>query len=225
MPFKPKFDLFGLNPTSSEMKDLFILCLALLLIAPNANACSCIMRKAPLKTNVKRAFAQSQYIFSGRAIKKELKTTEYDSEVSAIVQKYVRYVVTFEITQNFKGKKESKFVEIVTSEDSGSCGFNFEVGKVYLVYAYESEYRLSSNFILAQDKVAPFLATDICTRTKPAGNANRKELRFLSKLNKKRKRNLPIDSQIRIRIGMKLCGKSLLICLNMRVNQANLWQN
>ena len=66
------------------------------------------------------------------------------------------YSITFEIEEAFKGIK-GKSVKIATDAGGGSCGYYFEVGKAYLVYAYGA----------SEDS----LGTNICTRTRSASNA------------------------------------------------------
>jgi hypothetical protein len=66
------------------------------------------------------------------------------------------YSFTFEIEEAFKGIK-GKSVKIHTDAGGGSCGYPFGVGKEYLVYAYGA----------SEDS----LGTGICSRTRPASNA------------------------------------------------------
>jgi len=66
------------------------------------------------------------------------------------------YSFTFEIEEVFKGIK-GKSVKIATDAGGGSCGYFFEVGKEYLVYAYGA----------SEDS----LGTSICSRTRSAPNA------------------------------------------------------
>ena len=66
------------------------------------------------------------------------------------------YSFSFDIEEAFKGIK-SKSVKIATSARGGSCGYFFEVGKEYLVYAYGS----------SEDS----LGTSICSRTRSASDA------------------------------------------------------
>jgi hypothetical protein len=66
------------------------------------------------------------------------------------------YSFTFEIEEAFKGIK-GESVKIHTDAGGGSCGYPFEVGKEYLVYAYGA----------SEDS----LGTGMCSRTSPASNA------------------------------------------------------
>jgi len=63
---------------------------------------------------------------------------------------------TLDVTGSWKGVSKQQ-VQVVTGRGAGDCGFVFERGVEYLVYAR----KLSSGD----------LATDICTRTKPLARA------------------------------------------------------
>lgn len=69
-------------------------------------------------------------------------------------QKIGGFAVLFEVEERFKGTAEIKSVH--TDEGGGLCGYYFEEGKDYLVYAYEYN---------------GILHTSICTRTRSALNA------------------------------------------------------
>lgn len=63
--------------------------------------------------------------------------------------------ITFEVEKTWKGV-EGKSVHVVTALNSTSCGFAFEEGKSYLVYA---------NLVGGDGLDANSLTTNICTRT------------------------------------------------------------
>ena len=100
-------------------------------------ACSCAPPPPP-----KTALAQSHAVFVG-------KVTKIDGGEGRSVS------VTLEATTTWKGVAE-KNVVVQTASDSAACGFTFEVGKSYLVYAYLTGEEG------AKDRA---LATNICTRT------------------------------------------------------------
>jgi hypothetical protein len=74
--------------------------------------------------------------------------------------------VTLEVTTTWKGIAE-KNVVVHTASDSAACGFNFEVGESYLVYAYRTGEEG------AKDRT---LATNICTRTRLAGDGAKDDI-------------------------------------------------
>ena len=61
--------------------------------------------------------------------------------------------VTLEVTASHKGVKE-KEITIFTAQNGAACGYGFEKGTSYLVYAYETK-----------DGEKKTLGTNICTRT------------------------------------------------------------
>lgn len=113
--------------------------LFLLFGARETFACSCAPREATANDDFQKAAA----VFTGRVLDVQRKESSNTVTVKLAVQKY------------WKGKI-SKEVKIMTAKDSAACGFNFEVGKDYLVYATETEGKLSTN---------------ICSRTAPVGAA------------------------------------------------------
>lgn len=140
-------------------KILFVFCLliAFWFVQPKqVSACSCV---APSTNNtrilVRDAYKNSQAIFSGKV----LEIVRNDSSYSFLVKMQVR--------KFWKGKLFKK-IEISTALDSAACGFAFEVGKEYLIYAYKNENKLTTN---------------ICSRTKLL-TATTEDVAFLNKLKK-----------------------------------------
>jgi hypothetical protein len=101
-------------------------------------ACSCIQRDEPLIKQVSRAKKDSNAIFSGKVIK-----------VTPNPEKH-EVVVKFRAEKSWKGNV-SRQMTISTGENSALCGYNFEVGKSYLIYASGAD--------------AKTLQTNLCTRT------------------------------------------------------------
>lgn len=66
------------------------------------------------------------------------------------------FLVEFEASEVWKGKLAAK-KEIKTAQDSASCGFDFEEGREYIVYAYKDE--------------EGELVTNLCMRTSLTQNA------------------------------------------------------
>jgi hypothetical protein len=96
------------------------LLLALIPFTP-AYACSCM---AP--GSAADALAQADAVFSGR-----VQSIETPGG-------YESLRVQIEIDKVWKGPVQA-VIEVRTGRDSAGCGFTFEQGKSYLVYAYESE--------------------------------------------------------------------------------------
>lgn len=96
-------------------------------------ACKC---KQPPDT--KTALAGSPAVFVGKVTRVD-EAGEHE------------YAVTFEVDQSWKGVT-AKEVVVRTAKQSATCGYNFEMGKSYLVYCTASTEKE--------------LRTGICTRTR-----------------------------------------------------------
>jgi hypothetical protein len=112
-------------------------------------ACSCAEKPASLKRLVKRAKKEASHVFQGVA-------TQALSENGVLL-------IIFRVEQFWKPGSLPDDVEVRTSAFGEACGYRFEVGRRYLVYARTEE---------------GVIRTDICTRTKPAESA-RDELLIL----------------------------------------------
>ena len=136
------------------------LCLMLgaswLLFAPNvALACSCDLpqKGKTLKQQVVAARNKSGDVFVGKVL-----------EVISDPRKF-HVDVKFEVERSWK-HDTSKQVIVRTGRGGGDCGYHFEVGESYLVYAYRSN----------ENK----LETNICQRTRSLVDA-KDDLRLLGK--------------------------------------------
>ncbi len=102
---------------------------------PTAFACSCAGSTPPSE-----AFGESTAVFAGKVV--SIESNNYSKTVH------------FDVERAWKGVTESA-ITITTGEGGGDCGYGFEEGKEYLVYAYGSES----------------LTTGICGRTQPVMDA------------------------------------------------------
>lgn len=124
--------------------------------AENSLACSCLFSDKPVKTQVKKAYKDSNAIFSGEVTEiTESSTDEY----------YL--IVKFKVEESWKGKAE-KEITITTAADSAMCGYGFKVGEKYVVYAHGSDDELSTN---------------ICSRTTFV--TDNPDVKYLAKLKRK----------------------------------------
>jgi hypothetical protein len=103
----------------------FSLALALLLLASaeKAFACSCPVIPGPEKKQVQQAFSGSVAIFSGEVL--EISDSSTDINI---------WLVKFKVAKSWKGDLNGE-VTITTAKNSAMCGYSFEIGKQYLVYA------------------------------------------------------------------------------------------
>jgi hypothetical protein len=106
--------------TTCSMRVLFLMLAVLIGLAQaeRAKACSCI-RQTPAE-----GFADAEAVFSGRIA--EVKPNP-DSERGG-------FVITIEVLEAWKGVTEP-IVKVSTAANSAICGYAFQVGRSYLVYA------------------------------------------------------------------------------------------
>lgn len=111
------------------MKQLIYLALAsiltLLVLTSLTAACSCVIAKPVIEE-----LNNSASVFLGTVMSVKEGTLSQN------------VVIEFDVNQSWKGIK-SKKITVVTTSSSASCGYFFEEGKTYLVYAHESEGQLS----------------------------------------------------------------------------------
>jgi len=132
--------------------------------------------------DLNKAIKKSAIIFSGKLIKKEILVTDIKAPKIGSDQKYIRTVYTFKVEEIYKGKTIAKTIKITTRYKE----FSFKKGENYVVYSYYSKYLLTSNFYLNGEKVTPFLATDKKIRTKVLSKVEKKELKKLKRIARRR---------------------------------------
>ena len=109
------------------------------------SACSCLpFGEESVAQQVNRAKKDASVVFSGKVLEVVRKP-----ESSSVI-------VKFRADKSWKGNV-SRRISLSTGADSALCGFNFEVGKSYLIYAQGTD--------------AKNLQTNICTRTAGLSNA------------------------------------------------------
>lgn len=135
-----------------------LLVLFFTLSAGETFACTCDLAvgNRSLEKQIKENYKKSAAVFLG-------KVTEVIKDPNAFFVK-----VKFESEKIYKGKFSEEVV-ITTGQGSGDCGFYFEVGKSYLVYAYGNLGNLETN---------------ICQRTSLVEET--KDLKILEKIRKKK---------------------------------------
>jgi Carboxypeptidase regulatory-like domain/Tissue inhibitor of metalloproteinase len=99
--------------------------------ASEARACSCASSGPPCQS-----FWQTDAVFSATVRSKSVVTVDTGIESSPKEQ---QIAVKLLVEDTFRGSLGGNDVEILTGMGGGDCGYNFEKGRKYLVYA--SEYR------------------------------------------------------------------------------------
>jgi hypothetical protein len=118
-------------------KFLGVLTFGLLLQTGRAEACSCVPAPGALE-----ARADSDAVFAGRVISQR-RVAEPDS--------YARIRVLFRVHRVWKGSM-NRYRIIWTADNSATCGYGFQTGRSYMVYAQRERNTLNTN---------------LCSRTKP----------------------------------------------------------
>ena len=112
-------------------------------IPATAHACDCLP-----ESSAATARAGSTLVFSGDVLSKEI------VGIPQLGPEYKEYLVRFRVQRYWKGSP-SRELQLRTPVGEKSCGFPFETGKAYLVYAI--------------DVKPPFVT--LCSRTKPLNDA------------------------------------------------------
>ncbi|HSH04534.1 MAG TPA: hypothetical protein VLL52_18635 [Anaerolineae bacterium] len=93
-------------------------------------ACSCVEGET-----VTDAVNRAHLVFAGEVTDEQTLSTLFSSTDTAYA---------FNVQEVWKGEASRNLV-IQTAKDSAACGYNFNVGNTYLVYAYEYEGQLQTN--------------------------------------------------------------------------------
>ena len=114
-------------------KVIFITLLSFMFLfaAADSFACSCRFSPAPVKKQVKDAYADSSAVFSGEV----LEITSKDEW---------NITVRIKVGKSWKGQFSQEII-INTNKESSMCGYAFAVGKKYLVYAYGTKDDLGTS--------------------------------------------------------------------------------
>lgn len=127
------------TPTPLRLAALAAALLFAVLAAPRAFACSCT---APASPQVELENADA--VFSGRVL-----SVEPIGDRGA----YRRLAVRFALESVWKGVPEGEEVTVTTAADGATCGYSFEPGEAYLVYAYGDPGALSTGLCTRNDRL------------------------------------------------------------------------
>lgn len=129
------------------MKKLLLVATSLFLLNTSpASACSC------LPTTPQQSLDRSSTVFSGKVIdivQPNPRNTTYSTPADSQVK------VKFEVAKVWKGKTGRQLI-VTTSDSSASCGYSFQKGEAYLVYASSQDGKVE---------------TGLCSGTKPLSQA------------------------------------------------------
>ena len=137
----------------------------LLLTQINVFACSCGNIPQTLEQEIKGRLKASKAVFSGEILK--ISETSQRQDVTGL-----NVTVKIRLKEVWKGQL-TKEVIINTPDNSAACGYSFEVGKSYLVFAHSRKGKI--------------LATGLCSGNRALETAT-EELKILGKGKKPQKR-------------------------------------
>jgi 5-hydroxyisourate hydrolase-like protein (transthyretin family) len=117
------------------------------IVTVDAAACSCMFGGAAPCSE----YWKTDTIFEG--------TVVGESKVKVVEGsfKFEKRLVRFDLVESFRGAQGAQ-LEVITGWGGGDCGYEFERGETYLVYAY-------------RDEKDNRLYTSICSRTRPLADA------------------------------------------------------
>lgn len=146
----------------------------------NSIACSC-----DGEGTVSASVKYSDVVFSGQVVSRIL-TTNYDSlgvvatgDTSNI---YIKWrdrptaVVRIKVNKMYKGQLVSDTLTILTPPNGGACGYNFQVGQNYIVYATVFDEMLGTHDLKRRTFDNHTFWTHQCTRTQNWNSAEESEI-------------------------------------------------
>lgn len=158
------------------MKNTVLLLLISVFSLTTSFACSCIDIEQSLSKKVEQAYSQSDLIISGKVINIEIVNK------GTITSSADPLIYKFEVIKFIKGELKTEIIEIASERSGASCGYTFQLGKSYLVYA-----RKSNHFSAKTHNEFDFV-TGLCTRNQSLKDVKRKEFRKLKRLNCRNKK-------------------------------------
>jgi hypothetical protein len=145
---------------NTALKLLLPLLVALVVFSGEARACTCAGGAPPCQS-----YWQASAVFVGQVV--GVSTVGAEEGAGESKYKYKRRSFRFAVERALRGVRGTS-VEVLTGQGGGDCGYDFERGERYVVYAHldEKQGRLS---------------TSICTRTRPVAGAG-EDLRYFDAL-------------------------------------------
>lgn len=155
--------------TTRYHKNIILTIFLILIGTFNSFACSC-----EGEGTVAGSVKYSDIVFSGQVISRTL-TTSYDSlgivvtgDTSKMYFKWREFptaVVKIKVDRIFKGQLVSDTLTILTPPNGASCGYRFQVGEKYIVYATIFDEMLMTDKLKRRTFDNKTFWTHQCTRT------------------------------------------------------------
>jgi hypothetical protein len=156
--------------------------LTIVLLNFETKACTCIGESA-----VKDEIENKDAVFVGTiAESEEIRIYDTLSPNKTIYRVELKYTMVVETI--YKGLQFSDTTYIFTGSGGGDCGFNFQIGQKYIVYARNLKTEDRYNGPVFIDKKSAFY-TNVCTRTRKYQDEEIKEIeKYLKKKKLKQKK-------------------------------------
>lgn len=136
-----------MNRFMMALSVVFILSFMSLVVPSKSYACSCALQTDPIK-----AVERSKVVFSGKVLAIEPQVLD----INGILDHKI--AVHFDVEKSWKGMNQTQAI-VLTNLGEPSCGYTFQLGEPYLVFAYD--YNFKENM----------LETSSCSLTKKLTNA------------------------------------------------------
>ncbi|HEX8546198.1 MAG TPA: hypothetical protein VF691_04505 [Cytophagaceae bacterium] len=155
--------------TTQQLKNVLLSIILTLVGTINTMACSC-----EGEGTVAGSVKYSDVVFSGQVISRTL-TNNYDSLGIVVTgdtskmhfkwQEYQTAVVRIKVDKIYKGQLISDTIIILTPPNGAACGYYFQVGQKYIVYATVFDEMLGTNGLKRRTFDSKTYWTQQCTRT------------------------------------------------------------
>lgn len=119
------------------IRHVLFMILGVLASVYEVHACSCAPSGPPCQS-----FWQADAVFTASVISKSVSTVGNDIDLK---RKGQQVAVKFLVEDVFRGGLGGNDVEVITGFGGADCGYNFEKGKKYLVYASEQQNKLHAS--------------------------------------------------------------------------------
>jgi hypothetical protein len=132
------------------------LTITMVLFTIDSVACSCD------RVGIIKNKNEVDYVFKGKL--KDI-TEVLTRDTATQTKEILKYQVTrynFKVIRNYKGADGKETIELV--QGMTDCSVRFEKDKTYIVYAYRDNSKL--HYMLTDQKIEPYITTNLCTRTK-----------------------------------------------------------
>lgn len=126
-----------MNKMKKILLTIFLSSLLFFTGADSVSACSCVQPSSPSEE-----LQKSSAVFMGTVVNIDSSRLQKAKRQIGLGSSMDPVEVTFDVSKSWKGPK-NKNITVKTARSSASCGYNFEQGKEYLVYANESDEGLN----------------------------------------------------------------------------------